>query len=45
MLNDMAFQTMTRLESEMDQTYQYLMSAVKALHDAILRHARGIKGG
>lgn len=45
MFNDMAFQTMTRLESEMDQTYQYLLSSTKTIHEAIIRHARGIKGG
>lgn len=45
MFNDMAFQTMTRLESEMDQTYQYLLSATKTIHEALIRNARGIKGG
>lgn len=45
MFNDMAFQTMTRLESEMDQTYQYLLSSTKTIHEALIRNARGIKGG
>jgi hypothetical protein len=44
-LNDMSIQTLIRLESEMDQTYQYLMSTNKALSDTLRTIARNVRGG
>jgi len=44
-LNDMAFQAVTRIESEIDQMYQYLMSTIRTIHETLLKLARGIKGG
>ncbi len=44
-LNDMSIQTLIRLESEMDQTYQYLMSIIKNFSDSLRSLARNIKGG
>lgn len=44
-LNDMSIQTLIRLESEMDQTYQYLMSINKTFSDTLRTVARNIKGG
>ncbi|MBA2727196.1 MAG: hypothetical protein H0U49_03375 [Parachlamydiaceae bacterium] len=44
-LNDMSIQTLIRLESEMDQTYQYLMSIIKSFSDTLRTVARNIKGG
>jgi hypothetical protein len=44
-LNDMSIQSLIRLESEMDQTYQYLMTIVKTLSDTLRTIARNIRGG
>lgn len=43
-INEMHMQTVTRLEGEMNETYQMLMSAYKPLNNVITMMARGIKG-
>lgn len=43
-LNDMSIQTLIRLESEMDQTYQYLMSVNKTFNDTVRSITRNIRG-
>lgn len=44
-LNEMHMQTISRLEGEINETYQMLISALKPLNNAITMHARGAKGG
>lgn len=43
-MNDMSIQTLIRLESEMDQTYQYLMSVIKTFSDTLRTIARNVRG-
>lgn len=43
-LNEMYMQTVSRIESEISETFQMLMTAYKPMHNAITMMARGIKG-
>lgn len=43
-LNEMHMQTVTRIEGEINETYQMIMAAYKPLHNVITMMARGIKG-
>lgn len=43
-LNEMYMQTVTRIEGEINETYQLLMASYKPMHNAITMMARGIKG-
>jgi hypothetical protein len=43
-LSDMQVQMVTRLEAEINETYQMLMAIYKPLHNAITSMARAIKG-
>ena len=44
-LNEMHMQTVTRVEGEINETYQMLMAAYKPLHNVVTMMARAIKGG
>jgi hypothetical protein len=44
-LNEMHMQTISRIEGEINETYQMLIAALKPINNAITMHARGAKGG